>query len=112
MEETSKIGSGEPKSGGAFGRVLKRILTILLILIIGGMMIWAWYIRERIADIHLEETMKEEVSRVESRLDERGNAIETKLYHFDSKLDRVEGKLDRLLYLLEPRLPDGMSQVE
>lgn len=102
MKETNSV---NPKGSGAFVRTMKRILTILLILLIGIAALWVWYIRERIADIHLEDTMKEEVSRVESKLDERGNAIET-------KLDRIEGKLDRLLYLLEPRLPDGMSQAE
>ena len=93
------------KPQGAFARALKRGLIALLILLIGSVLLWAWYVRERIADLHLEDTVKEEVSRVENKLDERGNAIET-------KLDRIEGKLDRLLYLLEPRLPDGMSQVE
>ena len=95
----------KPKASRAFVRVLKRLTIIILLLLISSVLLWAWYVRERIADLHLEDTVKEEVSRVESKLDERGNAI-------DMKLDRIEGKLDRLLYLLEPRLPDGMSQVE
>ena len=86
-------------------RALKRAIIALLILLVGSILCWVWYVRERIADLQLEDTVKEEVSRVETKLDERGNAIET-------KLDRIEGKLDRLLYLLEPRLPDGMVPLE
>ncbi len=92
------------KPSNHFVRLAKRIGTVILLLLAILLLLWVWYIRERIADLHLEDTVKEEVSRVESKLDERGDAIET-------KLDRIEGKLDRLLYLLEPRLPDGMMQL-
>lgn len=86
-------------------RALKRLAISLLLLFILSASLWLWYIRERIDSLHLEDTIVSEVSRVETKLDERGDAIET-------KLDRIEGKLDRLLYLLEPRMPDGMSSVE
>ena len=104
MENIAEI-EVKPKVRGTLARALKRAFFTLLLLLIGSVLLWAWYVRERIADLQLEDTVKEEVSRVENKLDERGNAIET-------KLDRIEGKLDRLLFLLEPRLPDGMSQVE
>lgn len=95
----------KPNASGAFARAVKKLMMFILILLIGSVLLWVWYVRERIADLQLEDTVKEEVSRVESKLDERGDAIEM-------KLDRIEGKLDRLLFLLEPRLPDGMSQAE
>ncbi len=103
MEESAPVAAPKPK--GAFFRALKRAIIALLILLVGTILCWVWYVRERIADLQLEDTVKEEVARVETKLDERGNAIET-------KLDRIEGKLDRLLYLLEPRLPDGMVPLE
>lgn len=95
----------QPKAHGAFVRAVKKLLIFIFLLLIGSTALWVWYIRERIAHLHLEDTVKDEVAKVENKIDERGNAIET-------KLDRIEGKLDRLLYLLEPRLPDGMIQAE
>ena len=99
---TTPTQTAERKRQSAFVRTAKRTLATLLFLLVGSLLLWAWYVRERIADLHLEDTIKDEVARVENRLDERGNAIE-------ARLDRIEGKLDRLLNLLEPRLTDGMT---
>lgn len=96
----------------AFVRMLKRIAIILLMLIIGSGAVWFWYVRERIAHIHLEDTITEKSVALEHRVDERSDKIEMKLDRLEGKFDRIENKLDRLLYLLEPRLPDGMSQSE
>ena len=105
MEEAVVITAVQPKVPRAFARAVKKLLMIIFLLLMGSVALWVWYVRERIADLHLEDTVKDEVAKVENKLDERGNAIET-------KLDRIEGKLDRLLFLLEPRLPDGMIQSE
>lgn len=96
----------------AIVKMLKRIVIILLLLIIASGAIWFWYIRERIAHIHLEDTINEKTTKIELRVDERSDKIEMKLDRIEGKFDRIENKLDRLLYLLEPRLPDGMSQSE
>ena len=105
IENAKNIGKARPAIFGALARATKRALIILLLFSIFGAAFWLWYVRERIADLQLEETIKEETGKVEKKLDERSDKIET-------KLDRIEGKLDRLLYLLEPRLMDGMTPVE
>ena len=82
----------------------KLIGILVLLLIAAGVTIWylkfAGVTHEDIYDAGTEESTK-----VQSVVDDRYQKL-------DRKLDRIEGKLDKLLKIANRPLPDGMQRAE
>lgn len=80
----------------------KLIFTLVLLVIALGAAVWylkfAGVTHEDICDVVTEETEK-----VRSVVDDRYQQL-------DRKLDRIEGKLDKLLEIANRPLPDGMQR--
>jgi len=81
---------------------LKLILAFVLLLAIVAA---AMYLRYGgVTHRQIRETVTDESAAIQSRLDERYQAL-------DRKLDRIEGKLDRLLDIANRPLPDNLQPV-
>ena len=84
---------------------MKKLAVILVLLLIAlGAAIW--YLK--FAGVTHEEiygAVTGESARIQSAVDERYQKL-------DRKLDRIEGKLDRLLEIANRPLPDGMQRAQ
>ena len=84
---------------------MKRLIVILVLLVLAlGAMVWylkfAGVTHEEIYDAVTEESAK-----VQAVVDDRYRKL-------DQKLDRIEGKLDKLLEIANRPLSDGMQRAE
>ena len=84
---------------------MKKLIVVLIILVIAlGAALWclkfAGVTHEEIYDAVTEESAK-----VQSVVDDRYQKL-------DKKLDRIEGKLDKILEIANRPLPDGMQRAE
>ena len=84
---------------------MKKLIVILIILVI-ALGAAVWYLKFAGAT-HEEiyEAVTEESAKVQSVVDDRYQKL-------DKKLDRIEGKLDKLLEIANRPLPDGMQRAE
>lgn len=74
---------------------------------------WLWHGRRACARCaELDGTVRREAAAVRACLGDRFERLERRLdglaSHVDEKLDGIEAKIDRILELATPRLPDGM----
>ena len=82
----------------------KRIgILILLLLIAAAVVFYLKFAGVTHEDIY--EAVTEESAKVQSVVDDRYQKL-------DRKLDRIEGKLDKLLEIANRPLPDGMQRAE
>ena len=84
---------------------MKKLIVILIILVI-ALGAAVWYLK--FAGVTHEEiygAVTEESAKVQSVVDDRYQKL-------DKKLDRIEGKLDKLLEIANRPLPDGMQRAE
>ena len=87
---------------------MKRIciaVAVVLVLLVLLAWLWLFYRDGGVTHRQLADLITAEGAATRAKVDQRCNAL-------DSKLDRIESKLDKLIQLATPRLPDGMKAVE
>ena len=84
---------------------MKKLILVLILLVIAlGAVIWCLkFVGVTHEDIY--EAVTDESMKIQSVVDVRYKAL-------DRKLDRIEGKLDKLLEIANRPLPDGMQRAE
>ena len=84
---------------------MKKLIVILVLLVIAlGAAIW--YLKfVGVTHEEIYEAVTDESLRIQSAVDDRYQKL-------DRKLDRIEGKLDKLLGIANRPLPDGMRRAE
>ena len=85
----------------------KLLFSVVLVLVLATVVAWLWifYRDGGVTHRDLADLVSAEGAATRARVDERCDAL-------DVKLDRIESKLDRLIQLATPRLPDGMKAAE
>ena len=98
------------------------IILILLIIIVAGAGLWYFY-SGRIGNRDIYDAVNGQGQQMQERMDRRSDAIEAKLDRLDAKLSTIhglssrtdaqaasiEGKIDRVIKLLEQRQPAQME---
>ena len=79
------------------------VILILIVLALGAATCYLKFAGVTHEDIY--ETLTEEAEKVQSVVDDRYQKL-------DRKLDRIEGKLDKLLEIANRPLPDGIQRAE
>ena len=84
---------------------MKKLIIILVVLLVAaGVAIW--YLKfAGVTHEDIYDAVTEESTKVQSVVDDRYQKL-------DRKLDRIEGKLDKLLEIANRPLPDGMQRAE
>ena len=88
--------------------MIKRfMIAVLLVVVLATVIAWLWlfYRDGGVTHRDLADLVVAEGAATRARVDERCDAL-------DAKLGRIESKLDRLIQLATPRLPDGMKAAE
>ena len=88
--------------------MIKRfMIAVLLVVVLATIIAWLWlfYRDGGVTHRDLADLITAEGAATRAKVDERCDAM-------DGKLDRIESKLDKLLQLATPRLPDGMKAIE
>ena len=84
---------------------MKKLIVILFLLVI-ALGAAVWYLKfSGVTHEEIYEAVTEESAKVQSVVDDRYRKL-------DKKLDRIEGKLDKLLEIASRPLPDGMQRAE
>jgi len=85
----------------------KVLIAILIVVLLAMTVAWLWlfYRDGGVTHRDLADLIAAEGAATRAKVDERCDAL-------DVKLDRIESKLDKLIQLATPRLPDGMKVVE
>ena len=84
---------------------MKKLMVILILLLI-VLAASLWYLKFcGVTHEEIFEAVTEESAWVQSVVDDRSRKL-------DKKLDRIEGKLDKLLEIANRPLPDGMQRAE
>ena len=84
---------------------MKKLIVILFLLVI-ALGAAVWYLKfSGVTHEEIYEAVTEESAKVQSVVDDRYQKL-------DKKLDRIEGKLDKLLEIANRPLPDGMRKAE
>ena len=84
---------------------MKKLILILFLLVI-ALGAAVWYLKfYGVTHEDIYEAVTEESAKVRAVVDDRYQKL-------DQKLDRIEGKLDKLLEIANRPLPDGMQRAE
>ena len=84
---------------------MKKLIGILVLLLIAAG-VTIWYLKfAGVTHEDIYDAVTEESTKVQSVVDDRYQKL-------DRKLDRIEGKLDKLLKIADRPLPDGMQRAE
>ena len=84
---------------------MKKLIVVLVLLLI-ALGAALWYLKfYGITHEEIYEAVTEESAKVQSVVDDRYRKL-------DQKLDRIEGKLDKLLEIANRPLPDGMQRAQ
>ena len=84
---------------------MKKLIVVLILLLI-AVAAALWYLKfYGVTHEDIYEAVTEESVKVQSVVDDRYQRL-------DRKLDRIEGKLDKLLEIANRPLPDGMQRAE
>ena len=84
---------------------MKKLIVILILLMI-ALGAAVWYLKfAGVTHEEIYEAVTEESAKVQNVVDDRYQKL-------DKKLDRIEGKLDKLLEIANRPLPDGMQRAE
>ena len=79
------------------------VILILLVIVLGAAV---WYLKfAGVTHEEIYEAVTEESAKVQAVVDDRYQKL-------DKKLDRIEGKLDKLLEIANRPLPDGMQRAK
>ena len=83
---------------------MKKLIVVLLLLI--ALAAALWYLKfYGVTHEEIYEAVTKESVKVQTVVDDRYQRL-------DRKLDRIEGKLDKLLEIANRPLPDGMQKAE
>ena len=81
---------------------MKKLIVILILLLIVSVAA-IWYLKfAGVTHEEIYEAVTDESGKVQAMVDDRYQKL-------DRKLDRIEGKLDKLLEIASRPLPDGMQ---
>ena len=84
---------------------MKKLIAVLILLLIALAAV-LWYLKfHGVTHEEIYEAVTEESVKVQSVVDDRYQRL-------DRKLDRIEGKLDKILEIANRPLPDGMRKAE
>ena len=84
---------------------MKKLIVVLILLLI-ALAAALWYLKfYGVTHEDIYEAVTGESAKVQSVVDDRYQRL-------DRKLDRIEGKLDKLLEIANRPLPDGMQKAE
>ena len=84
---------------------MKKLIVILVLLLIAAAAA-VWYLKfAGVTHEEIYDAVTEESAKVQNVVDDRYQKL-------DKKLDRIEGKLDKLLEIANRPLPDGMQRAE
>ena len=84
---------------------MKKLIVVLILLLI-ALAAALWYLKfYGVTHEEIYEAVTEESVKVQTVVDDRYQRL-------DKKLDRIEGKLDKLLEIANRPLPDGMQRAE
>ena len=84
---------------------MKKLIVVLILLLI-ALAAALWYLKfYGVTHEEIYKAVTEESAKVQSVVDDRYQKL-------DRKLDRIEGKLDKLLEIANRPLPDGMQRAE
>ena len=84
---------------------MKKLIVVLILLLV-ALAAALWYLKfYGVTHEEIYEAVTEESAKVQSVVDDRYRKL-------DQKLDRIEGKLDKLLEIANRPLPDGMQRAE
>ena len=84
---------------------MKKLIVVLVLLVI-ALSVAIWYLKfYGVTHEEIYEAVTEESAKVQAVVDDRYQKL-------DQKLDRIEGKLDKLLEIANRPLPDGMQRAE
>ena len=84
---------------------MKKLIVILILLVI-ALGAAVWYLKfAGVTHEEIREAVTDESAKVQSVVDDR-------FLKLDKKLDRIEGKLDKLLEIANRPLPDGMRRAD
>ena len=84
---------------------MKKLIVVLILLLI-ALAAALWYLKfYGVTHEEIYEAVTEESAKVQSVVDDRYQRL-------DRKLDRIEGKLDKILEIANRPLPDGMQRAE
>ena len=84
---------------------MKKLIVILFLLVI-ALGAAVWYLKfSGVTHEEIYEAVTEESAKVQNVVDDRYQKL-------DKRLDRIEGKLDKLLEIANRPLPDGMQRAE
>ena len=84
---------------------MKQLIVVLVLLLIVAAAA-VWYLKfAGVTHEEIYEAVEEGSAKVQSVVDDRYQKL-------DKKLDRIEGKLDKLLEIANRPLPDGMQRAE
>ena len=89
-----------------FRKFTKRAIVVLILILILAAALWVWYAAcGGVSHKEIKDAVQESAKRVEGHIDLRCDTMER-------KLDRIESKLDRLIDMVAPKLPDGIKAAE
>ena len=84
---------------------MKKLIVVLILLLI-ALAAALWYLKfYGVTHEEIYEAVTEESAKVQSVVDDRYQRL-------DRRLDRIEGKLDKILEIANRPLPDGMQKAE
>ena len=84
---------------------MKKLIVVLILLLI-ALAAALWYLKfYGVTHEEIYEAVTEESAKVQAVVDDRYQRL-------DRRLDRIEGKLDKLLEIANRPLPDGMQKAE
>ena len=84
---------------------MKKLIVVLILLLI-ALAAALWYLKfYGVTHEEIYKAVTEESAKVQSVVDDRYQRL-------DRKLDRIEGKLDKILEIANRPLPDGMRKAE
>ena len=84
---------------------MKKLILVLILLMVAAVAV-VWYLKfSGVTHEEIYEAVTEESAKVQNIVDDRYRKL-------DQKLDRIEGKLDKLLEIASRPLPDGMQRAE
>ena len=104
-----------PKARFSITSILVIVILILIILLMGGAWVW-YYLYGRVGNRDIYDAVQGRGQQMQEQVDRRSDAIEAKLdavhglsSRTDAQAARIEGKLDRLLKLVEKQQPSQME---
>ena len=84
---------------------MKKLIVVLILLLV-ALAAALWYLKfYGVTHEEIYEAVTEESAKVQNVVDDRFQKL-------DRKLDRIEGKLDKLLEIANRPLPDGIQRAE